>query len=200
MQLIITRLGKSRDKTASENYFNKLAKTELMPQDGRFNVPLLSRSPSNALTSMAETQRQYELKKIQRANEFKINASIHEKQKEYTKNLASALREFDQKNETNLHTVKNQLNTQDDKIRAKLEERRMNSMNKSISNSVSRNGGNNTSKSENRLQVASRNRGSVEPLKKVISVKLDEEFDELQHDGLLSQLNDPAPSFRAIKR
>lgn len=193
---MITRLGKSRDKTASENYFNKLAKTEQMPLDARFNVPLTNRSPANTFTSITDPQRQYELKKIQRANEFKINTSIIEKQKEYSKNLASALREFDQKNETNLTAVKQQLSTQDDKIRAKLEERRMNSVNKSISNSVSRNGGINTSKSENRLQAASRNRGSIEPLKKVISIKLDEEFDELQHDGLLSQLNDQPPSFR----
>jgi hypothetical protein len=192
MQLMISKLGKSRDKAASENYFNKLAKTELVPQDTRFNVPLVNRPPTNII----DPQRQFELKKIQRANEFKINTSILEKQKEYSKNLASALKEFDQKNETNLHAVKEQLTTQDDKIRAKIEERRMNSMNKSISNSVSRNGGNNPSKSENRLNATSRNRGSIEPLKKVISIKLEEEFDDLQHGGLLSQLNDQPPSFR----
>ncbi len=190
MQVMINRLNKSSDKHISENYFKKLAKAEPLPTtDARFHMPITGTTKSiQSFATMIDPHKQFELKKIQRANEFKMNMDIHEQNKDFSTNLVHTIKEFETKNQTNIEAVKDQLVMQDDKIKAKLDERRMNSVNKSISHSVSKISQLTPSKSENRLHPARRPPKSVDPLPKIVSIRFEDEYEDIGTTGLLSKI------------
>lgn len=158
MQTMINRSVMPKERQESENYLLKLSSSikkdsaakavgsmpqlPLNPASGpqvpsSSALPLVSQEPSKfAILNQLDPKRAIEVRRLHRAAEYKLNQTLQNERETSTKSIEKMMNDHRNKNEENDTSVKQQLMSQNDKIQARLNERRQNSISRSLNRST----------------------------------------------------------------